>query len=95
MSATIPVEVESGVYSGHRHPQNGYAHDAKPVRDLTGPRVAQRSRRSEMASDYRDARDAYEATMEAVAIGYATEEREYRAENPPPEFRQFVEEYAR
>jgi hypothetical protein len=40
--------------------------------------------------EYRDARDAYEATVENVALGYATEMEEYRRENPGITFKQWL-----
>lgn len=37
--------------------------------------------------EYRDARDAWEAELEAAALGYAREIEDYRLEHPPVTFK--------
>lgn len=41
--------------------------------------------------EYRDARDAYEAVVEREAIGYATEERDYKRDHPGPTFKAWLQ----
>lgn len=64
-----------------------------PVRDLTSARVSTKSTAARDRADvYRSARHAYNLEMEKHAIGYKTEEREYRESNPPPTWNGFLKE---
>lgn len=45
-------------------------------------------------ADYRDARAAWELAREAVAIGYATEEREYAETHTAPRLAEFIRDAA-
>jgi hypothetical protein len=64
-----------------------------PIRDLTSGYLNNRTGRSvqERASVYRDARDAYAVGMENTALGYKSEEKDYRAANPAPSWKQFLQ----
>lgn len=44
----------------------------------------------DLMDGYYAAREAWERQAEAVTHGYETEMREYRQENPPPTFREWL-----
>lgn len=47
-----------------------------------------------LVSDYYAARHAWELQAEAVTAGYATEMAEYRVQNPPPRFADWLAQAA-
>lgn len=49
----------------------------------------------QLVENYRDARDAWESTLEDTAKGYAAEEREFSAAHPGPTFKQWLIDSAR
>lgn len=59
-------------------------------RDKRGRRIGHNPWREYVTDAWRCAYHAWWLGMEAVAIGYATEERDYRATNPPPMLRDFM-----
>lgn len=76
-----------GSYIEHDNPFVG------KVRDLTSGRISRKSTAARDRLDvYRSARHAYDLEMENHALGYKTEEREYRQENPPPSWKGFLKE---
>lgn len=64
-----------------------------PVRDLTNARISTKSTaKRDRVDAYRNARHQYNLRMEETAIGYPTEEREYRQHNPGPTWKGFLRE---
>lgn len=47
-----------------------------------------------LVSDYRDARDAWEADLEATTALYAAEVQDYKRDNPGPTFKSWLQGHA-
>lgn len=63
-------------------------------RDKLGRRIGYNWWREFIWGEWRCAYDAWHLAMENEAIGYETERREYRHNNPSPKFKDFLIEHA-